>query len=58
MGVLHHVGTFLIFAAAVLLLVASISAPVVNNIAMMKVRYNSGNTVSFGTFGHCILRAG
>lgn len=58
MGVLHHVGTFLIFAAAVLLLVASISSPVVNTIALMKVRYNSGTTVNFGTFGHCVLRAG
>lgn len=58
MGVLHHVGTFLIFSAAVLLLVASISSPVVNTIAIMKVRYNNGNVVNFGTFGHCVLRAG
>jgi len=59
-GFLHHIGTFLLLAATVLLIITDISAPVVKNIAIMKV--NLGNataghhtSVVFGTFGHCIL---
>jgi hypothetical protein len=59
-GFFHHIGTFLLFAATVLLIITDISAPVVKNIAILKV--NLGNqtgghhtSVVFGTFGHCIL---
>jgi len=59
-GFLHHVGTILLFVATILLIVTTISAPVVKNIAIMKI--NLGNATSghytsvvFGTFGHCIL---
>lgn len=59
-GLFHHVGTFLLFAAFVLLLIASISSPVINDISMLKVTLtNQTNTrnssVTFGTFGHCVL---
>ncbi len=59
-GFFHHIGTFLLLVAVILLIVTDISAPVVHNIAILKV--NLGNqtdahhsAVTFGTFGHCIL---
>jgi hypothetical protein len=64
-GFFHHVGTFLLFVATVLLIITDISAPVVHDIAIFKV--NLANTtsehrsaVTFGTFGHCVTdtRAG
>jgi len=54
-GFFHHIGTFLLFAAAILLLITTISSPVVNSIAILKVDLKNGSTVAFGTFGHCIL---
>lgn len=59
-GIVHHVGTFLLFAAAILLLVTTISAPVVKDIAILKVMLTNhtdirNSSVTFGTFGHCIL---
>ncbi|KAK4149235.1 SUR7/PalI family-domain-containing protein [Chaetomidium leptoderma] len=54
-GFFHHIGTFLLFAATVLLIVTCISAPVVHSLALMKVKLgdNGDSTVNFGTFGHC-----
>jgi hypothetical protein len=57
-GFFHHIGTFLLLAATVLLLVTTISSPVVNDLAILKVdlgnRANSyHSTVTFGTFGWC-----
>lgn len=59
-GIFHHVGTFLIFAAAILLLITTISAPVIGDIAILKVMLTNktdirNSSVTFGTFGHCIL---
>jgi len=59
-GFFHHVGTFLLFAASILLLITTISAPVIKDIAILKVTLtNSSNirhsSVTFGTFGHCVL---
>lgn len=59
-GIIHHTGTFLLFAATILLLITTISAPVVNDIGILKVTLTNKtdqrhSTVSFGTFGHCIL---
>jgi hypothetical protein len=56
----HHVGTFFIFAAAVLLLITTITAPVVNDFSMLKVTLTNSSAVrnsavTFGTFGHCVL---
>jgi len=58
-GFFHHIGTFLLFAAFVLLLVVSISAPVINNLALMKVDFSEASRagVSFGTFGYCVVGA-
>jgi hypothetical protein len=59
-GIFHHVGTFLLFVAAILLLITTISAPVVKDIAILKVTLTNktdlrNSSVTFGTFGHCIL---
>ncbi|GAA5885118.1 hypothetical protein JCM6882_007236 [Rhodosporidiobolus microsporus] len=54
----HHFGTFLLFAASILLIVATITAPVVNNIALAKASFTVGSTkttVNLGTLGYCIL---
>lgn len=59
-GIVHHIGTFLLFAAAILLLVTTISAPVIKDIAILKVMLTNAtdirnSSVTFGTFGHCVL---
>ncbi|KAI9644230.1 hypothetical protein NHQ30_007585 [Ciborinia camelliae] len=59
-GFIHHIGTFLLFASAILLLITTISAPVINDIGILKVRLTNGtgghhSVVSFGTFGYCVL---
>lgn len=59
-GLFHHIGTLLIFAATILLLITCISAPVVNDIGILKVKldvFNDGHqsVVSFGSFGYCQL---
>jgi hypothetical protein len=62
-GIVHHIGTFLLFAASILLLITTISAPVINDIGILKVKLTNGtaghqSVVTFGTFGYCILDAG
>lgn len=47
-----HCGSFLLFAAFALLLVATISAPVVNRISFLDVT-GAGTRSTFGTFGYC-----
>ncbi|KAF2480314.1 actin cortical patch SUR7/pH-response regulator pali [Neohortaea acidophila] len=57
MGFFHFIGVFLLFAASILLLITTISAPVVNDIALLRVHLNNGSTLNFGTFGYCVLNA-
>ncbi|QDS69874.1 hypothetical protein FKW77_000536 [Venturia effusa] len=40
-----------------MLLITTISAPVVNGIGIFKVSLDNSSTVNFGTFGYCILDA-
>ncbi|OAQ62110.1 pali-domain-containing protein [Pochonia chlamydosporia 170] len=58
----HHIGTFLLFVSFVLLIVVDITAPVVNNLSMMKVDLGrnsaSADQVTFGTFGYCLRGVG
>lgn len=58
---IHHIGAFFLLAATVMLIVVSITAPVVNDIALLKVNLNGnsggGNGVNFGTFGYCVTRS-
>lgn len=46
-------GSFLLFAAFALLLVATISSPVFNQISLLDI-YNGGERTTFGVFGYCI----
>ncbi|KAI1634859.1 actin cortical patch SUR7/pH-response regulator pali [Biscogniauxia mediterranea] len=66
-GFFHHIGTFLLFAAVVLLIVADISAPVVADISLLRVELGDSSSssssssdqqqqqtvITFGTFGWC-----
>jgi len=59
-GFFHHIGTFLLFVSAILLLITTITAPVVHDISLLKVTLtnqsnNRYSSVTFGTFGHCVL---
>jgi hypothetical protein len=53
-GFIHHIGTFLLFAASILLIVTCISAPVVHHISLMRVELPGFKDVNFGTFGWCV----
>ena len=58
-GFFHHIGTFLLFAASILLVITCISAPVVHDLALLKVELGNQSssdhaTVAFGSFGYCI----
>jgi len=59
-GVFHHIATFLLFASAILILITTISAPVVGDIGILKVTLTNKtdirhSSLTFGTFGHCAL---
>ncbi|KAF0329124.1 pH-response regulator [Colletotrichum asianum] len=59
-GFIHHFGTFLLLVATVLMVITSISSPVVNNISILTVKLgdaSAGNEITFGTFGYCIRGA-
>jgi hypothetical protein len=63
-GFFHHIGSFLLFAATILLIVTCISAPVVHNLSILKITYNANDRstfspdITFGTFGYCVIREG
>jgi len=48
-----HCGSFLLFAAFALLLVATISAPVIERISFLNIE-GQGLRSTFGTFGYCV----
>jgi len=59
-GIFHHVGTFLLLVATALLLVTTITSPVINDMGILKVNLKNrtadhSSAVSFGTFGYCTL---
>ncbi|KAG9228654.1 SUR7/PalI family-domain-containing protein [Amylocarpus encephaloides] len=61
-GFAHHIGTFLLFCGTILLLITTISSPVVDRISIMNVSLGNGtsdhdSSVRFGTFGYCLLDA-
>ena len=58
-GFFHHIGTFMLFVATVMLIITCISAPVVHDLSLLKVELGDSQssnhaTVAFGTFGFCI----
>ncbi|BGP19010.1 hypothetical protein JCM10213v2_007090 [Rhodosporidiobolus nylandii] len=57
----HHFGTFLLFAASILLLVATISAPVVDRLALARASFSVGGvsaTINLGALGYCVVQSG
>ncbi|KUI61354.1 pH-response regulator protein palI/prr-5 [Cytospora mali] len=59
-GFFHHIGTFLLLVSTILLIITTISSPVVNDIGILKVTLSNATSehyseVSFGTFGYCFL---
>jgi len=57
---IHWIGVAFIFISAILLLITSISSPVIGDIAILKVVLTNhtdirNSSVTFGSFGHCIL---
>ncbi|KAJ4864121.1 SUR7/PalI family domain-containing protein [Trichoderma breve] len=57
----HYFGTVLLLAATALLIVVSVTAPVVNDLSILKVDVSGSSTIdriTFGTFGYCIIRDG
>jgi len=57
---LHWIGVAFIFVSAILLLITTISAPVIGDIAILKVMLKNQtdirhSSVTFGCFGHCVL---
>lgn len=54
---LHHIASFWLFVAAILLLVVSVSSPVANDIGFLKVDLSgprSNDKLVFGNWGFCI----
>ncbi|KAF2767797.1 pali-domain-containing protein, partial [Teratosphaeria nubilosa] len=54
------IGLLLLFTACILLLITTLSAPIINHVGLLRVTLRNGTTtrhssVSFGTFGYCIL---
>ncbi|OQO06470.1 hypothetical protein B0A48_08253 [Cryoendolithus antarcticus] len=52
---LHWLGAAFIFIASILFLITTLSAPVWDHIGLLNVHLTNGSTISFGTFGYCIL---
>jgi hypothetical protein len=67
-GFIHHIGTFFLLAATVLLIITDISAPVVSDISLLRIELSSNGrsslfhddddrfpAITFGTFGYCTM---
>jgi hypothetical protein len=58
--IIHWTGVAFIFIASILLLVTTISSPVIGDIGILKVMLTNftdirNSSVTFGAFGHCVL---
>ncbi|KAI1439114.1 pali-domain-containing protein [Xylaria sp. CBS 124048] len=66
-GFIHHIGTFFLLVATVLLIITDISAPVIADISLLKVELGTNTRprlfggdhselekITFGSFGYCI----
>jgi hypothetical protein len=59
---LVRVGVLLLFISSLLLLLVTISSPIINGLGLLRVELGNSTkshdyTVVFGTFGHCSLNA-
>lgn len=54
-SLVNHFGTFLLLAATVFLVVASITAPTLSNVSLFTVELRRDDAeITFGSFGWCI----
>lgn len=55
----HYFGTVLLLCATALLIVVSVTAPVVNDLSILKVDFSSNavDRITYGTFGYCIIHS-
>lgn len=54
----HYFGCFLLFVASILLVITTISAPIVNSISILRVDLaQNSSSITFGTFGYCVLNS-
>ncbi|KAM0251695.1 hypothetical protein ACHAQJ_008065 [Trichoderma viride] len=56
----HYFGTVLLLAATALLIVVSVTSPVVNDLSILKIDFSGSNSVdriTYGTFGYCIINS-
>lgn len=59
---LHWIGVLLLFISSLLLLLVTISSPVINSLGLLRVELGNSTkahdyTIVFGTFGYCTLNA-
>lgn len=57
---MRRLGVALLFVSSILLLITTISAPIINDVGLLRVTLTNEtrirhSSVSFGTFGYCIL---
>jgi len=53
----HHIGAFFCFAAFILLLLVSLSVPIIHSIRFLTANFSSGS-LYLGNWGYCIKQAG
>ncbi|RFU73190.1 hypothetical protein TARUN_9065 [Trichoderma arundinaceum] len=56
----HYFGTVLLLAATALLIVVSVTSPVVNDLSILKINFSGSTSVdriTYGTFGYCIINS-
>lgn len=59
---IHWLGVLLLFVSSMLLLFVTISAPIINDLGLLRVKLGNSTkahdyTIVFGTFGYCTLNA-
>ncbi|GAA5916396.1 hypothetical protein JCM6882_001546, partial [Rhodosporidiobolus microsporus] len=54
----HHFGTFLLFTSSILLLVGTITSPLVNDLSLLTIKtsLSDDNKVTLGALGGCLVR--
>lgn len=59
---IHYIGVFLLFLSSLLLLLVTISAPIIDHLGLLRVDLGNSSkaheySIVFGTFGYCTLNA-
>lgn len=59
-GIIHYFGVAFLLVSSILLLISSITAPVLKDLAMLKVELTNftdirNSSIVFGSFGWCVL---